>query len=138
MVNLLPGFTFSAGDPTIRGYAEAAGNVLIDGERVSDKQFTLDTVLQQIPADQVDHIEVIEGGRPGLEMLGQTVVANVVRKKEANDKVIVTLSNAVFFNGRNTPGGTVELDKYWSRGGTLTAALSADQYVELAEGMALM
>jgi len=134
MVNLLPGFTFSAGDPTIRGYAEAAGNVLIDGERVSDKQFTLDTVLQHIPADQVDHIEVIEGGRPGLEMLGQTVAANVVRKKVANDKIIVSLSNAVFSNGRNTPGGTVELTKHWPGGRTLSGALSASQYVELAEG----
>ena len=71
MVNLLPGFTFSAGDPTLRGYAAAAGNVVIDGERVTDKQFALDTVLQHIPADQVDHIDVIEGGKPGLEMLGQ-------------------------------------------------------------------
>ncbi len=115
MVNLLPGFTFSAGDPTIRGYAEAAGNVLIDGERVSDKQFTLDTVLQHIPSDQVDHIEVIEGGRPELEMLGQTVVANVVRKKVANDKIIVTSSNAVFSNGRNTPGGTVEFNQTLAR-----------------------
>src|SRR5580698_4894965 len=134
MVNLLPGFTFSAGDPTIRGYAEAAGNVLIDGERVSDKQFTLDTVLQHIPADQVDHIEVIEGGRPGLEMLGQTVAANVVRKKVANDKIIVSLSNAVFSNGRNIPGGTVELTKHWPGGRTLSGALSASQYLELAEG----
>src|SRR6185312_9310427 len=37
MVNLLPGFTFSLGDTSIRGYAAAAGNVLIDGERPSEK-----------------------------------------------------------------------------------------------------
>ena len=91
-------------------------------------------MLQHIPADQVDHIEVIEGGRPGLEMLGQTVVSNVVRKKVANDKIIVTLSNAVFSNGRNTPGGTVELTEHWPGGRTLSGALSASQYVELAEG----
>lgn len=134
MVNLLPGFTFSAGDPTIRGYAAAAGNVIIDGERVSDKQFTLDTVLEHIPADQVDHIEVIEGGRTGLEMLGQTVVANVVRKKKAGDRVVVTLSNGTFSNGRNTPGGTVEVTKHWSGGRTLSGAVSTSRYVELAEG----
>jgi hypothetical protein len=134
MVNLLPGFTYSAGDPTMRGYSAAAGNVLIDGERVTDKQFSLDTVLQHIPAGQVDHIEVIEGGRPGLEMLGQTVVANVVRKKTAGDRGVITLSNGVFTNGRNTPGGSLELTKHWAGGRTLAAAISASQYTELAEG----
>lgn len=134
MVNLLPGFTFSAGDPTIRGYAAAAGNVIIDGERISDKQFTLDTVLQHIPTDQVDHIEVIEGGRPGLEMLGQTVVANVVRKKVASDRVVVTLSNGTLSNGRNAPSATFELTKHWTGGRTFSGAISANQYVELAEG----
>jgi hypothetical protein len=134
MVNLLPGFTFSAGDPTIRGYAAAAGNVVIDGERVSDKQFTLDTVLQHIPADQVDHIDVIETGTPGLEMLGQTVVANVIRKKAAGDRAVVMLSNAVFSNGRNTPGGSVELTRHWTGGRIFSGAVSGSQYVELAEG----
>lgn len=134
MVNLLPGFTFSAGDTTIRGYAAAAGNVLIDGQRVSDKQFTLDNVLQHIPADEVDRIEVIEGGAPGVEMLGQSIVANVVRKKQAGDKIVLTVSNAIFDDGRNIPGGTIELTSHWSGGRSLSSAASASKYVELAEG----
>lgn len=134
MVNLLPGFVFSGGDPTIRGYAAAAGNVLIDGQRVSDKQFTLESVLQHIPVDEVDHIEVIEGGAPGVEMLGQSIVANVIRKKQAGQHVVLTLSNAYVEDGRNLPGGTLELTDHWSGGKTLTSALSASKYVELAEG----
>ena len=134
MVNLLPGFTFSAGDVSIRGYAAAAGNVLIDGERVSDKEFTLDTVLQHIPADQVDYIEVIQGGRPGLEMLGQTVVANVVRKKSAENTTVVSLSNGFFLDGRNTPSGTLEVTRHGTGGRNFSGAVSASQYVELAEG----
>jgi hypothetical protein len=134
MVNLLPGFTFSPGDVSIRGYAAAAGNVLIDGERVSDKQFTLDTVLQHIPADQVDYIEVIEGGRPGLEMLGQTVVANVVRKKSADNTTVASLSNGFFLDGRNTPSGTLEVTRHGTGGRNFSGAVSASQYVELAEG----
>ena len=134
MVNLLPGFTFSLGDTSIRGYAAAAGNVLIDGERVSDKQFTLDTVLQHIPADQVEYIEVIQSGRPGLEMLGQTVVANVVRKKSAGNSTVITLWDGVFFDGRNTPSGTIEVTKRGKDDRSLTGAFSASQYVELAEG----
>lgn len=134
MVNLLPGFTFSLGDVSIRGYAAAAGNVLIDGERVSDKQFTLDTMLQHIPADQVDYIEVIEGGRPGLEMLGQTVVANVVRKKLASNATVVSLSDGIFLDGRNTPSGMLEVTRHGAGGRTFSGAVSASQYVELAEG----
>ena len=134
MVNLLPGFIFSAGDPTLRGYAAAAGNVLIDGERVSDKQFSLDSVLQRIPFGQVDHIEVIQGGRQGVEMLGQTIVANVVRKKLASNQLVVTLGNGSFADGRQTPGGTLELTIHRSGGRTLSSAMSALKYVELAEG----
>ena len=134
MVNLLPGFTFSIGDNTIRGYAAAAGNVLIDGERVSDKQFTLDTVLQHIPADRVDYIEVIAGTRPDLEMLGQTVVANVVRKKSTGNSTIVTLLDGFFLDGRNAPSGTVEVTRRGGKGQAFSGAASAAQYVELAEG----
>jgi hypothetical protein len=134
MVNLLPGFVFSLGNTSMRGYAEAAGNVLIDGERPSDKQFTLDVVLQHIPADQVDYIEVIEGGKAGVEMLGQPVVANVVRKKAAGNKIVVTLSNAIFNDGRNIPGGSIELTSQFRSGKGLAAGISASKYVELAEG----
>ena len=134
MVNLLPGFTFSAGDVSVRGYAAAAGNVLIDGERVSNKQFTLDAVLQHVPADQVDYIDVIEGGRPGLEMLGQTVVANVVRKRSVGDSTVLSLMNGAFLDGRDTPSGTLEITRHGSGGRTFSGALSVSRYVELAEG----
>lgn len=134
MVNLLPGFTFSAGDASVRGYSAAAGNVLIDGQRVSNKQFTLDTVLQNIPSQQVDYIEVIEGARPGLEMLGQTVVANVVNKGSAGNSTIVALSDGFFFDGRNTPSGTVQITRHGKGGSTFTGAFAVSQYLELAEG----
>jgi hypothetical protein len=134
MANLLPGFTFSLGDTSIRGYAAAAGNVLIDGERVSNKQFTLDTVLQHIPADQVEYIEVIQDGRPGLEMLGQTVVANVVRKKAAGNSTVITLSDGEFIDRRNTPSGTIEITRRGNTDHLFTGAFSTSQYVELAEG----
>ena len=134
MVNLLPGFTFSIGDTSIRGYAAAVGNVLIDGQRPSDKQFTLDTVLQQIPADRVAYIDVIAGPDPDLEMLGQSVVANVVRRKSDGNSTVVTLSEGVFTDGRNTPSGTIEITRRGKANRTFTGAFSASQYVELAEG----
>jgi outer membrane receptor protein involved in Fe transport len=134
MVDLLPGFTFSAGDNTLRGFAAAAGNVLIDSERPSDKQFTLGDLLTRIPADQIDYIEVIRGGRPGVDMLGQTVVANVVRKEGAADSLVATVSDEQLFDGRNLPSATLEATWHLHGGRLLSGAVSASRYVELAEG----
>jgi len=134
MVDLLPGFTFSAGDSTLRGFAAAAGNVLIDGERPSDKQFTLEGLLSRIPADQVNYIEVIRGGQPGLDMLGQTVVANVVRKKGAADSLVLTVSDAQLRDGRNLPSATLETTRHLNGGKTFSGAISMSRYAELAEG----
>ncbi|MBS0333341.1 MAG: Plug domain-containing protein, partial [Proteobacteria bacterium] len=79
MINRLPGFTLDAGSG-VRGYEGAAGNVLIDGHRPATKTDTLDQLLYRIPASSVDHIDVIRGGAPGIDMQGKTVIANVVRK----------------------------------------------------------
>jgi len=79
MIGKTPGFTFSKGED-VRGFAGAAGNVLIDGVRPTSKSVSLDTVLQRIPTTSVDRIEVIRGGAPGIDMQGQPVVANVIRK----------------------------------------------------------
>src|ERR1700760_1025504 len=79
MVNRLPGFSLDTGSG-VRGYEGAAGNVLIDGQRPATKTDTLDQLLYRIPASSIDHIDVIRGGAPGIDMQGKTVIANVVRK----------------------------------------------------------
>lgn len=134
MVNWLPGFTFQPGDPTVRGFAAAAGNVLIDGARPADKQFTLDQVLERIPASQVDHIEIIRGAESGVEMFGQPVVANVVRKARGTDSRTLTLSNAQFWDGREAPSLTLEGTHHSDGGGLLTGALYVGRYVTLGQG----
>jgi outer membrane receptor protein involved in Fe transport len=79
MVRRLPGFAFEPGDTTVRGFAGALGNVLIDGQRPASKAVLLEDVLRRIPVSGVAAIEVIRGGAPGINMQGQSVVANVVR-----------------------------------------------------------
>jgi outer membrane receptor protein involved in Fe transport len=79
MVKRLPGFAFEPGDTTVRGFAGALGNVLIDGQRPASKAVLLEDVLRRIPVSGVAAIEVIRGGAPGINMQGQSVVANVVR-----------------------------------------------------------
>jgi outer membrane receptor protein involved in Fe transport len=80
MVLRLPGFTFDDGS-AVRGLAGAEGNVLIDGRRPASKTDDLYGVLQRLPAGQVERIDVIRGGAPGIDMSGKTIVANVIRRK---------------------------------------------------------
>ncbi|MDB5483496.1 MAG: TonB-dependent receptor [Caulobacteraceae bacterium] len=89
MLQHTPGFTFDAGADA-RGFAGAAGNVLVDGARPASKDDTLDDVLRRIPASSVLRVEVILGGAPGIDMQGRSVLANVVRRRDAGGKLTVT------------------------------------------------
>src|SRR5689334_22530316 len=64
MLNRTPGFQLDTGN-SVRGYEGAAGNVLIDGQRPSSKNDTLDQILARLPASQVERIDIIRGGAPG-------------------------------------------------------------------------
>jgi hypothetical protein len=81
MLGRIPGFTFDGGDSSIRGFAGAAGNVLIDGERPPSRGDSLSSVLGRIPAGNVVRIDIVRGGAAGIDMQGKTVVANVIRRK---------------------------------------------------------
>jgi hypothetical protein len=75
MLNQVPGFDIVTGDQG-RGLGQASDNVIINGERVASKSENLFDVLQRIPANRVERIEIVDGatlGIPGLS--GQ--VANV-------------------------------------------------------------
>ena len=73
MIFRLPGFNLDTGDSGTRGFAGAAGNVLIDGDRPSSKSDSLDAVLRRISAGSVERIELIRGGAPGIDMQGRAV-----------------------------------------------------------------
>lgn len=107
MINLVPGFTFSGGSG-VRGFEGAAGNVLVDGERPATKSDDLESVIRRIPASQVDHIEVIRGGAPGIDMQGKTVLANIVRKKGDSVTGLVAAANTFVYDGRQTPALRLE------------------------------
>ena len=92
MVQRLPGFTLDTGS-SVRGFEGAAGNVLVDGARPTSKTDPLDQILYRIPASQVDHIEVIRGGAPGVDMQGKSVLANVVRKKTASFRGLFAIAD---------------------------------------------
>jgi hypothetical protein len=103
----LPGFTFSDVG-SARGFAGTAGNVLINGQRPTSKTDSLQSILQRILAADVDHVELIRGGAPGIDMQGQTVVANVVLKKQDSISFVATAENLVFLDGHMIPNGSFQ------------------------------
>ncbi len=104
MINRLPGFSFDGGD-NVRGFAGAAGNVLIDGARPTSKTDGLGDTLARIPIDQVERIDLIRGGAPGIDMQGQTVVVNVIRKKGDTFQQVLSLRSFLFSDtGKTIPG----------------------------------
>lgn len=78
MLSQVPGFTIRAADDT-RGLGQASENVLINGQRVTDKSGGAAAQLQRISASEVLRIEVREAASFGIAGLtGQ--VANVILK----------------------------------------------------------
>ncbi|MBW8734916.1 MAG: TonB-dependent receptor plug domain-containing protein, partial [Asticcacaulis sp.] len=78
MLSQVPGFTIRAADDT-RGLGQASENVLINGQRVTDKSGGAAAQLQRISASEVLRIEVREAASFGIAGLtGQ--VADVILK----------------------------------------------------------
>ncbi len=117
MVNRLPGFVLNDGAGT-RGFEGAVGNVLVNNNRPASKAETGSNVLQRTPASQVERIELIRGGAPGIDMQGYGVVANVILKKGATRQSILTLNSQIFDGGHDVWGGSYQFtardgDKSW-------------------------
>lgn len=108
MVDKVPGFTLDTG-AEVRGFEGAAGNVLIDGQRPSSKSDAINEILQRIPISQVERIDVIRGGAPGIDMQGKTVLANVIRKKGGGFHGLAAVAvGHVADDGRNGPSLRLE------------------------------
>jgi hypothetical protein len=115
MINRVPGFSLESGN-TARGFAGTASNVLVDGARPTAKTDDIFAILQRIPATSVERIEVIRGGAPGIDMQGQSVVANVIRKKEDSTSTVLNSITTFLGGGQWVPSGSVEF--HATRGAT--------------------
>ena len=82
MVKRLPGFVLQEQDSEVRGLGTGAGNVLIDGSRPTTKSGGIGDALERIPASQVLRIDILRGTAGAADVAGQSVVANVVRRKQ--------------------------------------------------------
>lgn len=86
----VPGLTLDLGNQEVRGFGQAAGNVVINGARPSSKSEGLEAVLQRIPANRVTRVEVGPGDLFGAEYAGKPQVLNVILSAEAGLDATVT------------------------------------------------
>jgi hypothetical protein len=80
MVRRIPGFSIRTDNDGARGFGQANGNVLINGQRVSGKSNSAEGALDRITAEQVVRIELSDGARLGIAGLSGQVV-NVITKQ---------------------------------------------------------
>lgn len=126
MVQRVPGFSVSDGDGG-RGFEGAVGNILINGARPASKNDSGSSVLSRTLVAQVERIELIRGGAPGIDMQGYSVVVNVILKNESSRQTVIN-ANATFFDGgTDVYGGSYQFtardgDRTW--GFTLSDGIS--------------
>ncbi|WP_292063483.1 TonB-dependent receptor plug domain-containing protein [Brevundimonas sp. UBA7664] len=107
MVSRVPGFSVVDGDGS-RGFEGSVGNVLVNGARPASKNDTGSAVLSRTLAGQVERIELIRGGAPGIDMQGFAVVVNVITRTESSRQSILTLEAALFDGGQDLYGGSYQ------------------------------
>jgi hypothetical protein len=107
IVQRTPGFTLNIGSQDVRGFGQAAGNLVINGARPSSKSDTLDTILARIPASRVLRVEVATGDVFGAEYAGRPQVLNLVLTSTGG--LAGTLDTAIHrnFAGDVTPTGNI-------------------------------
>jgi hypothetical protein len=78
MIERLPGFTVENAESGVRGFGQAAGNVVINGQRPSSKSDSLAVILARIPSSRVLRVEIAPGNSFGADYASRSQVANVV------------------------------------------------------------
>lgn len=106
IVQRTPGFRLDAGDTEVRGLSQAAGNVVINGERPSSKSDTLDTILARIPANRVARVEVGRGTLFGAEYSQVSQVLNLVLTTASGLSGTVEAGARRDFTGKVFPQGS--------------------------------
>jgi hypothetical protein len=137
IVRQVPGFQLDVGNGDIRGFAGAAGNVVINGARPSSKAESLDSLLAQIPARRVVRVEVGPGALYGSEYSGKSQVLNIILSAGGGFDATVTGSVRRRFTGLIIPNlsGSATLKR-----GDSTFSLSAgtENYDQTDEGTDLI
>ncbi len=121
MLSQVPGFSIKSAEEQ-RGLGQASENVLVNGQRIANKQTGAVGELQRIPASNVERIEIVDAASLGIAGLaGQ--VANVIVKatKKASGQFEWTPDFRIHFAKPRIFDGSVS---YSGRSGPIDYTLS--------------
>lgn len=113
MLDHLPGFSYNQGDSNVRGAAGSGGNVLVDGTRPNSKSLSLNDILRRLPLEAIERIDLIRGNAPGIDMQGQPMVANIIRKPGGYTVATAELWTKLYTNHRPARLPRFELSHSW-------------------------
>lgn len=113
MLRQLPGFQIDNGTSD-RGFIAAAGNILINDVYPSVKQDSPSALLARISANQVSRIELIRGQVRGIDMQGQSQVANVILRADLPPVVRWDAYARQHSEGPLKPGVDTSLSHRWN------------------------
>ncbi|MDH3532927.1 MAG: hypothetical protein OEO82_08350 [Gammaproteobacteria bacterium] len=114
MVSQVPGFQLDDAINDVRGFANVAGNVLIDDRRPSTKRDTLTDILSRIPASTVARIELIRGQVRNIDLRGQSTVVNLILREGMPAAVQWEAGfRQTFGHGTIVPNGSISLSDSW-------------------------
>jgi hypothetical protein len=133
MIQRLPGFQLDSGNTEVRGFAQAAGNVVINGQRPSSKSDNLDTVLSRIPASRVLRIELASGNAFGADYAGKAQVANVILNDDGGLAGNAEVRLEREFTGRVLPRGALSA-VYREGPSSFTASVTFQKYSSTEDG----
>lgn len=109
MLNRIPGISLALrGNGGGRGLGSGAGEVLINGQRMSGKANEGRSQLSRISAEQVEYIEIIRGSSEGLSVRGGGQVVNVVLLDAPSlSSTTIELRSDLTQDGTFDPGGQI-------------------------------
>jgi hypothetical protein len=106
----VPGFQLDLGAAQngvdVRGFAGAAGNVVINGARPSSKAESLETTLARIPAQRVTRVEIGPGDLFGSDYAGKSQVLNIVMSAAGGVDANVTGTVRRLYDGKLVADGS--------------------------------
>jgi hypothetical protein len=105
----VPGFNLDLGNEDVRGFAAAAGNVVINGARPSSKAESLQTTLSRIPASRVSKVENGPGDLYGADYSSKSQVLNIILSAEGGLDGNVTGSVRRLYDGTLVPNGSASV-----------------------------
>ena len=112
MVRQVPGFSIDEGEE-LRGFGATAGNVLIDGQRLSSKNSIRDE-LSRIAARDVLRVELIRASAAGnLDVRGYTELANIVLKPASDMQVSTTFAATTRWYEQGRVGAQIGGTRSW-------------------------